>query len=91
MKKVMYLILILITLIFNSCKEDDPTVDYTSGFVGEHEVSYVAMDSKTKSIIGSDSLIPATATITFIRKDNNTLKAVLPAWHLTLRRMMVRK
>jgi len=75
MKRSIYLILALVASAFPSCKDKDPEIDFTSGFVGEHEVSYVAMDSKTKSIIGSDSLIPATATITFIRKDNNTLKA----------------
>jgi hypothetical protein len=75
MKKSIYFIVAFLTLVFLSCKDKDPEIDFTSGFIGEHEVSYVAMDSKTKSIIGSDSLIHATATITFIRKDNNTLKA----------------
>ncbi|MEO6686132.1 MAG: hypothetical protein ABIN24_09210 [Dyadobacter sp.] len=75
MKKFLYLILILFVSAFQSCKEKDPEIDFTSGFVGEHDVKYVIRDTKTQTIIGSDSLILAKATITFIRKDNNTLKA----------------
>lgn len=73
MKKIVYPILILFTTTFPACKTDDPEVDFTTGLVGEHEVTYVIMDSKTKEIFGADSLNAGLSTITFKKKDNNTL------------------
>lgn len=73
MKKLLYSILILFVLTFQSCKDKDPVIDFTTGLVGEHEITYVIRDSKTENIIASDSLMAAMATVTFVRKDNNTL------------------
>lgn len=75
MKKFLYLILSILVFSFQSCKNKDPEIDFTSGFVGEHEITYVILDSKTKEIFGSDSSNTGLTTITFTRKDNNILKA----------------
>jgi hypothetical protein len=48
MKKFVYLILLALT--FQSCKEDNPPVDFTTGLVGEYEIKYVIQDAKTEKI-----------------------------------------
>ena len=73
MKNFKYLFLLLAFIIFQSCKQDDPPVDFTKNLVGEYEIKYIIQDTKTQKIIGSDSLISAVATVTFVKKDNNTL------------------
>ncbi|MCF0058284.1 hypothetical protein [Dyadobacter sp. CY356] len=75
MKNLKLIFLLLALTVFQSCKEQDPPVDLTTRFVGEHEIKYVILDSKTKEFFGSDSLNPAKSIITFTKKDNNTLKA----------------
>lgn len=73
MKKFVYLILISLTSTFQSCKQNDPPVDFTTNLVGEYEIKYVIKDAKTENFLASDSLISAVATVTFVKKDNNTL------------------
>ena len=73
MKNFKYLFLLLAFIIFQSCKQEDPPVDFTTNLVGEYEIKYIIQDAKTQKIIGSDSLISAVATVTFVKKDNNTL------------------
>ena len=73
MKNFKYLFLLLAFITFQSCKQEDPPVDFTTNLVGEYEIKYIIQDAKTQKIIGSDSLISAVATVTFVKKDNNTL------------------
>jgi hypothetical protein len=75
MKNFSRAFILLTVVIFQSCKNNDPEIDLTSGFVGEHQIKYVILDSKTKEFFASDSLKTGLATITFTKKDNNTLNA----------------
>lgn len=73
MKNLILLFLLLTLITFQSCKQNDPPVDFTTNLVGEYDIKYIIQDTKTQKILGSDSLISAVATVTFVKKDNNTL------------------
>lgn len=77
MKKLLFLSLILILLISQSCKNRDPFPDYASKLVGEFDISYLIIDLDKKESTSADLGDSRFARINLKRKSNQYLTATV--------------
>ena len=77
MKKLSFLVLSLIFVIFQSCNKHDPIPDYASKLVGDFDIAYLIVDLDTKKVISSPLGVSKFAKINLERKSNQYLTATI--------------
>lgn len=77
MKRLSFLLLTIIFLIFQSCSKHDPIPDYASKLEGEFDIGYLIIDTETKEIDSSKLGVSRHAKINLKRKSNQYLTATV--------------
>ncbi len=74
MKRTVFILVVFIVAVFESCKEkDEPGPDLTSKLVGEFNVRYQIVDMDNGKIISKADSISLNGVLKLTRKNNNTL------------------
>lgn len=77
MKRLSFLVLVIISLIFQSCSNSDHIPDYASKLEGEFDIGYLIADLDTKEAVSSKLGVSKHAKINLKRKSNQYLTATI--------------
>lgn len=77
MKRLSSFILVIISLIFQSCSNSDHIPDYAAKLEGEFDIGYLIVDLDTKEAVSSKLGVSKHAKINLKRKSNQYLTATV--------------
>lgn len=77
MKRLSFFVLVIISLIFQSCSNSDHIPDYASKLEGEFDIGYLIVDLDTKEAVSSKLGVSKHAKINLKRKSNQYLIATV--------------